>query len=52
MVDDSGAVVIMKKNALKYVLIEYKQVEEAVVSDEEVMAVTECLMQKNMEALW
>lgn len=52
MVDASGSVVIMKNNAPKYVLIEYKQVEkEAVASDEEVMAVTERLMQKNMEAL-
>jgi antitoxin Phd len=52
MVDASGSVVIMKNNAPKYVLIEYKQVEkEAVASDEEVMAVTERLMQKNMEVL-
>ena len=51
MVDEKGTVVIMKNNAPRYLLIEFSQAEAMQdVSDDDVLAVSSRLIQKNMEA--
>lgn len=51
MVDEKGTVVIMKNNAPRYLLIEFSQAEAMQdVSDDDVLAVSSKLIQKNMDA--
>ena len=51
MVDESGAVVILKNNTPRYLLIEFGRVEaEQVASDEDVLAVSKRLIAKNRKA--
>ncbi len=51
MVDEKGAVVILKNNTPRYMLIEFGRVEEEqLASNEDVMEVSKRLIQKNLEA--
>ena len=51
MVDESGAVVILKNNTPRYLLIEFGRAEaEQVASDEDVLAVSKRLIAKNRKA--
>ena len=51
MVDEKGTVVIMKNNASRYLLIEFSQAEAMQdASDDDVLAVSSRLIQKNMDA--
>ena len=51
MVDEQGTVVIMKNNAPRYLLIEFSQAEAMqAASDEDVLAVSKRLIQKNHDA--
>ena len=51
MVDEKGAAVILKNNTPRYVLIDFSQIEsEQISADEEVLAVSRRLMEKNREA--
>lgn len=51
MVDESGAVVILKNNTPRYLLIKFGRAEaEQVASDEDVLAVSKRLIAKNRKA--
>ena len=51
MVDEKGVAVILKNNTPRYVLIDFSQIEsEQISADEEVLAVSRRLMEKNSEA--
>ena len=51
LVDEKGAVVIMKNNAPRYLLIEFSQAEAMQAApDEDVLAISSRLIQKHMEA--
>ena len=51
MADEQGTVVIMKNNAPRYLLIEFSQAETLqTVADEDVLALSSRLIQKNREA--
>ncbi len=51
MVDENGAVVILKNNTPRYLLIEFSSAEEEqTASDEDVLAVSKRLLAKNREA--
>ena len=51
MADENGAVVILKNNTPRYLLIEFNAAEEEqIASDEDVMAVSKRLIAQNMEA--
>lgn len=51
MVDEKGAVVILKNNTPRYLLIEFEQAEqEQLAKDEDVTAVSMRLIEKNKEA--
>ena len=51
LVDEQGTVVIMKNNAPRYLLIEFSQAEAMqAASDEDVLAVSSRLIQKNHDA--
>ena len=51
MADENGAVVILKNNTPRYLLIEFNVAEEEqIASDEDVMAVSKRLIAQNMEA--
>ncbi|MCD8012021.1 MAG: type II toxin-antitoxin system Phd/YefM family antitoxin [Lachnospiraceae bacterium] len=51
MVDENGAVVILKNNTPRYLLIEFSSAEaEQTVSDEDVLSVSKRLLAKNHEA--
>lgn len=48
LVDENGSAIIMKNNVPRYVIIEFSQVEqEAALPDEDVLAVSRRIMQKN-----
>lgn len=48
MVDESGAVVVLKNNVPRYLIIEFSQAEtEQTVLDEDVMEISKRLIQKN-----
>ena len=52
LVDENGAVVILKNNTPRYVLIEFSQLErEQQAADEDVLAISRRRMAKNEEAL-
>ena len=51
MVDEKGAVVILKNNTPRYLLIEFEQAEqEQLAKDEDITAVSMRLIEKNKEA--
>ena len=51
MVDENGAVVILKNNTPRYLLIEFCKAEsEQIAADEDVMAVSRRLIAKNKKA--
>ena len=51
MVDEKGSVVNLKNNSPRYLLIEYNQVlREQFVSDEDILALSKRLIEKNREA--
>lgn len=51
MVDEHGAVIILKNNKPRYVLMEFSQLEaEQQAADEDVLAISRRLMAKNKEA--
>lgn len=51
MVDESGAVVILKNNAPRYLLVEFNSAEEAVLaSNGDVAAASKYLIDKNRKA--
>ncbi|MCD8123155.1 MAG: type II toxin-antitoxin system Phd/YefM family antitoxin [Clostridiales bacterium] len=51
MVDENGAVVILKNNTPRYLLIEFSSAEdEQTARDEDVLAVSKRLLAKNREA--
>lgn len=51
LVDEKGAVVILKNNAPRYLLVEFRQAEQAqAASDEDVLAVSSRLISQNRSA--
>jgi len=51
MVDESGAVVILKNNTPRYLLIEFSSAEaEQTANDEDVLSISRRLLAKNHEA--
>jgi hypothetical protein len=51
LVDEKGAVVILKNNAPRYLLVEFRQAEQAqTASDEDVLAVSSRLISQNRSA--
>lgn len=51
MVDENGSVVILKNNAPRYLIIEFKAAEmEETASDEDVLAISKRLIAKNKKA--
>ena len=51
MVDEQGSAIILKNNAPRYLLIDFSQAEqEQTMPDEDVMAISRRLMEKNKEA--
>nr|DAK01784.1 MAG TPA: Prevent host death protein Host Death, PHD, intrinsic [Caudoviricetes sp.] len=51
MVDENGSVVILKNNTPRYLLIEFETAEqEQVASDEDLLAVSQRLIDKNRQA--
>jgi antitoxin Phd len=51
LVDESGAVVILKNNVPRYLVIEFSSAErEQIAADEDVMSVSKRLIEKNRQA--
>ena len=51
LVDESGAVVILKNNVPRYLVMEFSEAEqEQVAADEDVMAISKRLIEKNRQA--
>ena len=51
MVDENGAAVILKNNVLRYVLMEFSQVEdEQQAKDEDILEISKRLIAKNKQA--
>jgi len=51
MVDENGAVVILKNNSPRYIVMEFSQAEqEQFMADEDVLSISRRLMEKNKEA--
>ena len=51
LVDEKGADVILKNNAPRYLLVEFRQAEQAqTASDEDVLAVSSRLISQNLSA--
>ena len=51
LADENGAVVILKNNAPRYLLIEFSAAEdEQTAKDEDVLAISKRLMEKNRKA--
>lgn len=51
MVDENGSVIILKNNAPRYLLIEFEKAEqEQLADDEDIIAVSKRLIEKNREA--
>ena len=51
LVDENGAAVILKNNVPRYLVVEFSQAEtEQLASDEDVMAVSKRLIEKNRQA--
>ena len=51
MVDEKGSVIILKNNSPRYLLIEFNQAQrEKTASDEDILALSKRLIEKNREA--
>ena len=51
MVDEKGSVVILKNNSPRYLLIEFNETQrEQSVSDEDILALSKRIIEKNREA--
>jgi antitoxin Phd len=51
LVDENGVAVILKNNAPRYLMIEFSQAEEEqTMPDEDVMAISRRILEKNREA--
>ena len=51
LVDENGAAVILKNNVPRYLVVEFGQAEsEQLVADEDVMAISKRLIEKNRQA--
>ena len=51
LVDENGSVVILKNNVPRYLVVDFSQAEkEQLASDEDVMAISKRLLEKNREA--
>ena len=51
LVDESGAVVILKNNVPRYLVMEFSAAEqEQIASDEDVMSISKRLIEKNHQA--
>ena len=51
LVDENGSAIILKNNALRYILIEFSQMEqEQTMPDEDVLSISRRLIAKNKEA--
>ena len=51
LVDESGAVVILKNNVPRYLVMEFSSAEqEQLAADEDVMAISKRLIEKNRQA--
>ena len=51
LVDENGAVVILKNNVSRYLIVEFSQSEsEQLADDEDVMAISKRLIAKNRQA--
>lgn len=51
MVDENGAVVILKNNTLRYLIVEFSAAEEEqTAKNEDILAISKRLIEKNREA--
>lgn len=51
LVDENGSAVILKNNVPRYLIIEFSQIEqEQIADDEEVLAISKRLIAKNKES--
>ncbi len=51
MVDENGSVIILKNNAPRYLLVEFKAAEqEQLADDEDLLAISNRLIEKNKKA--
>ena len=51
MVDENGAAIILKNNVPRYILMEFNQLEEEqIAEDEDIQDISKCLMVKNKHA--
>ena len=51
LVDENGSVIILKKNVLRYLVMEFSAAErERLAGDEDVMAISKRLIEKNRQA--
>jgi antitoxin Phd len=51
LVDENGSAIILKNNVPRYIILEFSQAEqEQLADDEDVMAISKRLIEKNKEA--
>ena len=51
LVDENGSAIILKNNVPRYLIVEFSQAEEEqLAADEDVMAISKRLIQKNRQA--
>lgn len=50
LVDESGAAVILKNNVPRYLLVEFSEAEQQAANDEDILAVSQRLIQQNRAA--
>ena len=50
LVDENGAAVIMKNNVPRYVLVEYSQLQEETIGDDEVDEIAKRVLSKHIKA--
>ena len=50
LVDENGAAVILKYNVPRYLLVEFSEAEQQAANDEDILAVSQRLIQQNRAA--
>ena len=50
LVDENGAAVILKNNVPRYLLVEFSEAEQQAADDEDILAVSQRLIQQNRAA--
>ncbi len=50
LVDENGAAVILKNNVPRYLLVEFSEAEQQAANDEDILAVSQRLIQQNRAA--